>query len=180
MAVDLDRDDEFAHKEFGTSLHLSKRSEEAIPRLRTAINLNPNYSQALGQLGIVLIYLRKPDEGLKLVDKAMQLSPKDPLLPWYILHIGVHHFIEERYDEARVWSEKSLHENPNLPSGYRGLAAAHGMLGNLDEARAAYEKFDRLAPGMTIAACVQTVPFAYEDDANRFAEGLRRAGMPEE
>ena len=126
-----------------------------------------------------MVYTHKYEEALKLLQKAMQLSPKDPKLPFYLATIGYLHFIEKRYDEARLWAEKAVHENPNYPGGYRPLASAHGMLGNLVAARAAYEQFDRLAPGMTIAACVQAVPFAYEDDADRFAEGLRRAGMPE-
>ncbi|MFP6747838.1 MAG: hypothetical protein VCD66_09620 [Alphaproteobacteria bacterium] len=92
---------------------------------------------------------------------------------------GVPNFNDERYDEARIWAEKALHENPNFPTGHRFLAAVLGMLGDLDAARAAYENFDRMAPGMTVNACVQAVPFAFEEDARRFAEGLRRAGMPE-
>jgi hypothetical protein len=36
-----------------------------------------------------------------------------------------------------------------------------------------------MAPGIIIAVCVQAVPFAFENDAERYAEGLRRAGMPE-
>ena len=38
----------------------------------------------------------------------------------------------------------------------------------------------KLLPGVTIVATIQSVPFAYEDDAQRYAEGRRRAGMPEE
>ena len=101
------------------------------------------------------------------------------MLPFYIVNIGMHHFIEERYDEARMWSDKLLYEYPNFPSGLRLLASALDMLGNLNEARAAYENLDRMAPGITIAACVQAVPFAFENDAERYAEGLRWAGMPE-
>ena len=171
---------ELGHFQLGASLHLSKRPEEAIQRLSTAIKLNPNYSRALGQLGIVLVFTHRPKEGLELLHKAIQLSPKDPHLAFYMWAIGIDHFIEERYDEARIWAEKSLHENPNLPTGYRLLTSVHGMLNNLTEAHAAYKQYDRLAPGTTIAACVEAVPFAYVDDATRFAEGLRRSGMPEE
>ncbi len=178
-AVDLDKEDEFAHARLGISLLMLKRHEEATQRLRTAIKLNPNHSVALGFLGIVLVYTHNHDEGLELLHKAMQLSPKDPALPMYVVHVGVHHFIEKRYDEARMWVEKALHENPNFPTGYRFLASVRGMLNNRAEARAAYQKFDRLAPGVTIATTLEAVPHAFDDDAERFAEGLRRAGMLE-
>ena len=178
-AVELDREDEASHISLGISLYMLKWHEEAIERLRTAIKINPNHSNAVGHLGIVLVYSHQPEEGLAYLQKAIQLSPKDTMLPFYIVNIGMHHFIEERYDEARMWSDKSLHEHPNFPSGLRLLASALGMLGNLNEARAAYENLDRMAPGITIAACVQAVPVAFENDAERYAEGLRRAGMPE-
>ncbi len=178
-AVNLDREDEFAHAQLGAGLLVLKRHEDSTQRLRTAVSLNPNYSQALGTLGVVLVYTHNYDEGLELLQKAIQLSPKDPLLPMYLVVAGIPHFNDERYDEARMWAEKALHENPNFPTGHRFLAAVLGMLGDLDAARAAYENFDRMAPGMTVKACVQAVPFAFEVDAKRFAEGLRRAGMPE-
>ncbi len=178
-AVALDKEDEHAHTQFGFSLAQSKRHEEATRRLRTAVRLNPNYSMALANLGIVLVWTHQHDEALELLRKAIQLSPKDPALPFYLTIIGIHHFIEERYEEALVWTEKAVHENPNHPSAYRLSASAHSMLGNLTEARAAYQQFDRLTRGVTISATLEAVPFAYEDDAERYVEGLRRAGMPE-
>ena len=178
-AVALDKDDEHAHTQFGFSLAHSKRHEEATRRLRTAVRLNPNYSMALANLGIVLVWIHQYDEALELLRKAIQLSPKDPSLPFYLTIIGIHHFIEERYEEALVWTEKAVHENPNHPAAYRLSASAHSMLGNLTEARAAYQQFDRLTRGVTISATLEAVPFAYEDDAERYVEGLRRAGMPE-
>ena len=54
-----------------------------------------------------------------------------------------------------------------------------GMLGNLPEARAAYEQFNRLAPGVTIETTLRAVPFTSSADAERYADGLRKAGMPE-
>lgn len=175
----MDKEDEFAHARLGVSLLISKRHEEAAQRFRTAIKLNPNSSRTLGFLGVVLVYMHEHVEALELLHRVVQFSPKDPMLPFYISTIGFHHFIEGRYDEARMWAEKALHENPNFPTAFRLMASAHGMAGNLEEARAAHEQFDRLAPGVTIPASLEAVPFAYEDDAERFAEGLGQAGMPE-
>ena len=156
-AVELDKHDELAHAQLGFTLFMSKRHEEGIQRFRNAINLNPNYSFALGGLGVALVYTHKHDEALELLHKAIRLSPKDPALPYYTAAIGYHHFIEKRYDDARMWAEKALHESPNHPTGYRLLATAHGMMGDLAEARAAYEQLDRLTPGVTISACIQAV-----------------------
>jgi len=62
-AVNLDREDEFAHAQLGFVLLALKRHEASTQRLRTAVSLNPNYSQALGTLGVVLVYTHNYDEG---------------------------------------------------------------------------------------------------------------------
>ena len=179
-AVELGKEDEYSHWILGIILFRSKRHEEAIRRFETAIAINPNYSMALGWQGVTLVYVHKYAEGLPLIEKAIRLSPKDPSLAYYLTSIGTHHFFEERFGEASKWAEKALHEKPNFPPAHLNLAAAHGMLGNLAEARAAYEQFDRLAPGSTITAWVESTNFVYEKDTALYIEGLRRAGMPEE
>ena len=178
-AFDLNKDDELAHTMLGASLFVSKRHKEAIQRLRAAVKLNPNFFLALSNLGSALVFAHEHDEGLEYLNKAMRLSPKDPHRQYHVGTIGLHHFIEERYDESLIWAEKLLYENQSPSFGYLVLAPAHGMLGNLSEAREAYEKLSSITPNMTIAGTLRSIPFAYEDDEMHYAEGLRRAGMPE-
>ena len=178
QAVAIDKGDEYAQAQLGQALFMSKRHQEGIQQLEAAIEMNPNYSRAVGQLGVALIYTHEHERGLELLQKAMRLSPREANQHLYTTQIGVHHFIEGRYAEAVAWAEKALLENSTQPTPLRLLASAHGMLGNLDEARAAYDRLAELAPGVTIAATLEAVAFAYDNDAERYAEGLRRAGMP--
>ncbi len=178
-AVALDKQDERAHTTLGLVLFMSKRHDEAIRRLETAIQLNPNYSPALGWLGITLVYTHVHDNAVELLNKAIRLSPRDPMLFWYIVHLGMIEFMAERYEKALEWVERAVHENPDVPTAYRALAASHGMLGNLPEAQAAYEELNRRVPGVTIETTLRSVPFASPADAEQYAEGLRKAGMPE-
>ena len=178
-AVALDKQDEGAHTVLGLGLFLSKQHGEAIRRLETATRLNPNYSPAIGYLGMILVYTHEHDKASELLQKAIRLSPRDPWVSFYIFHLGMIEFMAERYDEALVWTENAIHENPDLSAGYRMLASVQGMLGNLPEARAAYEHLNRLAPGVTIEATMRAVPFAHAADVEQYAEGLRKAGMPE-
>jgi adenylate cyclase len=178
-AVASDKHDEGAHSILGLGLRLSNQNEEAIRRLKTAIRINPNSSSAIGWLGVTFVYTHEHDKAAELLHKAIRLSPQDPWVSVYILHLGMIEFMAENYDEALEWAGKAIHENPELPTGYRMLASIHGILGNLPEARAAYEQFIHRAPGMTIEAFLRGVPFAYPADAEQYAEGLRKAGMPE-
>ncbi len=178
-AFALDKQDEGVHVVLGISLFLTKQHDEAIRRLETAIQLNPNYSPAIGFLGMTLVYTHEHDRAADLLKKAVRLSPRDPWVTFNMAHLGLIEFMAERYDEALVWMTKAVHENPDVPTGNRMLATVQGMLGNLPEARAAYEQLNRMVPGVTIEATLRAVPFANAADAERYAEGLRKAGMPE-
>ena len=88
-------------------------------------------------------------------------------------------FNDRRYEDATQWFELAIRMNPIQPSPHRGLAANYGMLDMIPEAEAAYEQLNKLVPGVTLGDTRRAIAFAFEDDADRFVEGLRRAGMPE-
>ena len=179
-AVSIDKRDENALWILGAINLVGKQHQEAISRLQAALEINPNCSPASAYLGMTYLYLHRHDEALDLLWKAIRLSPNDPLLPLYLAHIGMHHFFEKRYDDMLTWAAKALRENPNFPSALRMSAVGHGLLGNPVEARAAYEHLDKIIPGVTVAATLQVMPFAFQPDTDLYAEGLRKAGMPEE
>ncbi len=179
-AVALDKQDEYAHTILGLVLLFYKQHDKAIRRLETAIQINPNSSPAIGWLGATLTYTHEHDQAAELLQKAIRLSPRDPWVSVYLSHLCMIEFMAKRYKRALEWAEKTIHENPDLPSGHRMLASIHGKLGNISEAHSAYEQLDRLVPGVTIATTLQSLPFAHQSDGERYAEGLRRAGMPEE
>ena len=179
-AVILNNQDEVAQTALGIVFFASKRLEEAVERLRAAIKSNPNYSTAIGWLGITLVYTHQHDEAVELLQKAIRLSPRDPMLVFYIGHLGMREIMAERYEKALEWLEKAAYENPNLPSLVRGLVVVHGLLGNLPEAKKAHRKLLELTPeAKTVEANMQAAPFMFAADSERWAEGLRRAGLPE-
>ena len=62
---------------------------------------------------------------------------------------------------------------------YRILAASHALAGRLDAARTALAGLRALNPGMRIVDLQTVIPWRRPDDARRYAEGLRLAGLPE-
>ncbi len=179
-AIDLDANDEVAHWILGLALTGLKQHSEAIRRLETAIEINPNFSRAYGNLGLTKILAHEFDGAIDLLEKAIRLSPKDPLVCYYTGIIGSYHFLEERYEEALVWADKTLHVNPkhNLIHGLE--LAAHGMLGNHDEAAKALEMVKRNFPNATIKSMKQNSLFASQTDIQRYAEGWQRGGLAKE
>ncbi len=178
-AIALDKQDEGAHMTLGLALLMSKRHDEAMNRLETAIRLNPNYSPAIGWLGVVHVYTHEHEQAAALLHKAIRLSPRDAFLAWYVGHFGMIEIMAERYDKAVGWLEKAALESADMPSIIRGKVVAYALQDKLEEARASFEHLNRLVPGVTIQASMNAVPFTRDDDAIRWEEGLRRAGMPE-
>ena len=62
---------------------------------------------------------------------------------------------------------------------YGTFAAALLAAGQLDEARRAAGAIRRLDPALTIARLDALLPFHRREDFALFADGLRKAGMPE-
>jgi len=78
-----------------------------------------------------------PEEAVRSFERAMRMSPVDPLL--HRLAVGMAMaFIElRRFDEAIVAGKKALRQHPSFASAYRCLASAFAHLGRDAEAREA-------------------------------------------
>ncbi len=178
-AVDLDSNSEHCQTALAIAHMFSKRHEDAQARCRAALKLNPNFVDAISSLGMSCTFTHDYEIAEANLNKALELSPKSPFNQFARIHLSFGHFFRGEYEQARVVAEACLAENPRFPTSYRVIAAAEGQLGNLAAAKEALRKFNELIPNETIAQTLATVMFVDQDDKDRYAEGLRRAGMPE-
>ena len=84
--------------------------------------------------------------------------------------------------EAVTWLRRSIEKNRNIPPAHFTLAAASGLLGMRDEARAAAEAGLAMNPGFTIrrmCAAKSSNNATYLIGQERLCEGMRIAGVPE-
>jgi adenylate cyclase len=103
------------------------------------------------------------------------LSPRDPALgSWHAFltggELGLGHF-----DAAISEGNKSLDAGNHTFWVYMNLAAAHALKGDIDDAKTALAEARRLNPKLNVkwvAARYANIP--------AIAEGLRKAGLPEE
>jgi TolB-like protein len=82
-----------------------------------AISLNPNLAWAWSYSGWIRIHLGQWETALEHFDRALRLSPLDPLK--YNMHAGIAfaHFLAGHYDQTKVWVDRALRAQPNyLPS----------------------------------------------------------------
>jgi adenylate cyclase len=158
--------------------YLGGENRAAAAMVDRALTLNPNLGAAWNISGWIRVYLGEADAAVDHLERACRLSPLDPL--GYVFHsgIGFAHFIAERYEATIAITERALRERATFLPALRIQAAALGMLGRIEPARAVARRLLELAPGTRLADVGMFIPWEAELLA-RYAEGLRRAGVPD-
>jgi TolB-like protein/class 3 adenylate cyclase/Tfp pilus assembly protein PilF len=177
-AVAIDDGDAHAHSALAIYDLFQGRHEEARRRLRRALDLDPNSAFVHGYLGVSYGFAGDYDATLPILDEAIRLSPRDPLLIIWHLCKGWAALNSERYREAVEFTTAAAEANPEFPDVYAVLAAAHGHLGNAVAADEALAEFLRRTPALTASDERLHRPFGSPAQRERFLEGLRKAGMP--
>jgi len=150
-------------------------SEAEIEMADRAVALNPNSWRTWNNRGWVYIMAGLPEEAIRSFERAIRMSPVDPLLHMTFLGIGHALMGLRRFDEAIVVLKKALRQNPSFMPACRGLASAFAHLGRDAEAHAAAARVLEIDPAFTISAHIARVP----KYSKLFIEGLRKAGLPE-
>jgi adenylate cyclase len=146
--------------------------------IEKALALDPNSAMAWNRSGWVNTYLMQPEIAIEHFKRALRLSPFDPMNFNCLIGIGNAHFAAERYEEALPWWRKGMVERPDLAWPLRPMAAALGLLGRISEAHEAVRQLRHGYPDLTISKIMAIIPHR-GDYASRYAEGLRRAGLPD-
>jgi hypothetical protein len=89
------------------------------------------------------------------------------------------HLYAGRFDAAAAWAEQSLRGLPTFLIEVSVLAASHALAGRTDAARQAMQRLRRLDPALRVAHLKDLLPYHRPQDLATFADGLRRAGLPE-
>jgi adenylate cyclase len=127
---------------------------EAIPEYEMVIASNSNYAGAYANLGQCKLTQGLIEETIPLEEKAIHLSPRDPLIGIWYSRIGIVHLLQSRSEEAVHWLEKACIATPAIPFHHVALAAALGLQGERERAGAELVEARRLrGPGsyMSIA-----------------------------
>jgi adenylate cyclase len=180
-AVDLGRDDAVALAFGGYTLaHAADDVEGAAAFIDRALSLNPNLAAAWHYSGWIRVYLGEPDIAIEHCAIATRLSPLDPFIHHGQVATALAHLCAGRYDEACMWSEKSLQGGgPNFAPGYRIAAASNALVGRIEKAQKIAARLRQLDPGFRVSSVKDYLPFRRPEDLARYEDGLRKAGLPE-
>jgi Flp pilus assembly protein TadD len=174
-----------AHYARGTVWRAQNRFEEAIPEYETAIAFDRNWLDAYAHLGQCKFYTGSLEEYIPLVEQAIRLSPRDPLIGVWFGRIGLAYLLQSHTDKAIYWLEKARNASPRLSYIHARLASTYALKG--ETARAAAElteartlsgdnNYSSIAHLRADYLGVPKIRALYEDV---YFAGLRSAGMPE-
>ena len=145
LAVSLAEDDPWCLTALGFICSLTGDAPRATAAFEHALELNPSHAMAYDGLAGVLS-ARHPDEAVRIAEKGIRLSPRDPQMHFLLHRIAVAHLTAGRFADAAARDEESLRLLGDQPNVLRTLAAAYGHLGRKAEALDALEKMYRLVP----------------------------------
>jgi adenylate cyclase len=151
----------------------------AFALIEKAVAIDPNSAMAWNRSGWVNAYLGKSEVAIEHFQRAIRLSPFDRMNFNCFYGIGIAHFAAERYEEALSWLRKGTLERPDLTWPLRMQAACLGQLERISEATEVGRQYCEANPGITISKLMAIIPMRDADFRRRYAEGLRKAGLPD-
>jgi TolB-like protein len=179
-AVELGRDDAVALTRSGSVLgHLAGDLYGGIALIDRALVLNPNLASAWFLGGFLRVWHGEPDGAIEHFARAMRLSPLDPEMYRMQAGTALAHLFARRFDTASAWAEKASRDLPSFLIPASIIAASHALAGRTDEARRAMDHLRQLDPALRISNLTDWLPIHRPEDLATFADGLRRAGLPE-
>jgi adenylate cyclase len=137
-----------------------------------ALALNPNYDLVVVQMGELLTWLGRAEEGAEWIHKAMRLNPHHPARFWS--HLGKAHFTARHYAKA---IEAFMHLAAMDSAQHAFVAACYGWLGDRTAAAAHVARIRELDPAFGVETLLATLHYADEADRQHLREGLGKAGL---
>jgi DNA-binding SARP family transcriptional activator len=158
---------------------LHKRADEGRALHDRALALNPNLALAWCFSGLSHCYLGQHEEAIRRIKYSQLLSPKDPHFFFFDMALTMPYLMQGDYQTAAEIGRRSIELNPGFSSTYKVQLATLGFLGLREEAQLLSARLLALEPNFSIESALRRSPMTLGNDLARYAEGLRRAGLPE-
>ena len=158
----------------GFVLEYEREYEESAVQLEKALRLDPNHADTYALRADLLVMEGRPLDAIASVTRALRLNPHPP--SWYYWAKGEAEYAAHQYESGSCdASSESTYGTPSRSI----LAAALAQLGRIEEGRIEGRLFMADYPKFRIGSFLDTQPFRDRTDREHFAEGYRKAALPE-
>jgi DNA-binding winged helix-turn-helix (wHTH) protein/TolB-like protein len=157
---------------------LGRGYDEALALFDRALGAAPNDAETWMWSSPTYAYRGEAAEAVRRAERAIALSPEDPLRFRYQCFAAIAHYAAEDFEQAAGWSRRAHAANPNYTSTLRVGIGALIETGARDEARRMAAHLLALEPDFRVGPYVERQ--AFRDAATRQAHGRRllEAGLP--
>jgi adenylate cyclase len=178
-AVDRDPTDGFALAIYGhANAVLFREYNRALDLFDRALKAGPGNAMAWTLSSGVYSYTGQAKSAIERAEMGLRMSPMDTQSFFYLLFLGLAHYVNGTYDESIIWARKSAGLNPRLCSNLRWLIASLVATGHLDEARHHAQALLEVNPGFCLSAYAKWCPLK-EELRKELLRRLHVAGLPE-
>jgi adenylate cyclase len=178
QAAELSGDDPLILAVLGTVHTFVGNHGTARVLLERALALDPNAAWAWSRLGWVENYSDRPERALEDFERALRLSPLDPMNFNNYVGMASAHEVAQDYDKAVALYRRALEERPHAMWIYRHLASSLSGAGRMEEAKEAYAEMMRSYPGLTVSKYKEAMVFS-APTLERMVDNLRKLGLPD-
>ena len=181
-AISIEHRDYFAHHALGRLNTIAGDHPAAVRALETCVNLNPNFAVGYVGLAEAHVYAGSPEAAISYADKAIRLSPRDPML-WDMLHYKASAYIRLNDFDRAIELFEQVCEFPTAQYvSSATLAALYRLQDRTAEAEKALERARRLEPGLSVALMKKVYGVTEERPGSRtqrLLDALRVMGLVE-
>jgi len=177
--VELDEQDGLIRFMYARALLAHKAYGDAIAELETAIDLNPCLAVSYCGLADSLAYEGRFEEAIPHFQKAIDLSPYDPLRWAFYSYRALAHLLSGDFESAAEWAHKAT-RIPNAHYwAFAHRVSALGHLHQADELRTAVAELLARKPGFSRSFARRRLFYIKRPGhLSVYLEGLRLAGIP--
>ncbi len=177
-AIAHGRDDAIALSLGGLVMGLVVHDREAARQaFEAALALSPSCALTYNLGSVVMALAGNADRGIEWGERALRLSPFDPMnyVPWYSITLG--RIQRGEYEAAAEAAHKVFQANPYWSTAHFLLAATHAKLGQIAAAKSAASRVLELQPNFTISGLCESFDI-HPSIATPLTEALSAAGLP--
>lgn len=177
-AVDLDPRDAEAHAELSFALMTAGDGTGAVEHSRRGLDVNPSHVGAL----LFHAYMwhmtgHPPEDSIEQVNRAMKLSPRDPLEWLFYDILASAYFNAGRFEDGLAAGRRLFALYPDYYFGPVWSAMNAAELGQMDVARSSLSDARRLVPDLSVGMLRRVLGAMSPDVDRRMMGALERAGL---
>jgi TolB-like protein len=176
-AILADSEDPWAHFALGSVYLFARRFDDSLAEFEAALRCNPNFSLAQGYHGLTLAYCGRWEESARAAQRALRLSPHDPLAAIYCGIAAYAQYVGRNYEEAMRLAREGIRQRNDFVGAHRVLTAAAAMAGQDDVAKTALKELRRVQPNVSLDWIAKEMPIKQDRERAHYLEGFHRAGL---